>query len=74
MKDLLEDLLNLARVGQLKEPDELLDVTLIAEDVLLELGDKVLEHRARVKIGSLPGIRLPEPLLTDLFRNLLSNA
>lgn len=74
MRNLLEDLLVLARVGQLKEPAELVDMTDIAEEVLVELGDKVVEHRARVKIEMLPAIRLPEPLMIDLFRNLLGNA
>lgn len=74
MKNLLEDLLSLSRVGQLKEPEEPLDATTIAEDVLLELADKVLEHRAKVTIETLPAVRVAEPLLTDLFRNLLGNA
>jgi len=74
MLALLEDLLSLSRVGQLKEPDSVLDVTRIAEDVLMELADKVLEKQAQVKISHLPGIRLPEPLLSDLFRNLINNA
>ena len=74
MKDLLEDLLSLSRVGQMKVPDQPLDVTRIVEDVLLELADKVLEHQARVKIIPLPEVKIPEPLLTDLFRNLLGNA
>jgi len=74
MKDLLEDLLILSRVGQLKMPEEALDTTEIAENVLLELADKVLEHRAKVQIGKLPNVILPESLLTDLFRNLLENA
>lgn len=74
MKNLLEDLLSLSRVGQLKEPDAPLDATSIAEDVLLELADRVLEHRAKVKIEPLPEVKVPEPLLTDLFRNLLGNA
>ncbi len=74
MKDLLEDLLILSRVGQLKMPEEPLDATEIAENVLLELADKVLEHRAMVQIDKLPKVILPESLLTDLFRNLLGNA
>jgi len=74
MKALLEDLLVLARVGQLRNPEKMVDVTLAAEDVLLELADKVLERRAKVDIAPLPKIRLPEPLLSDLFRNLLGNA
>lgn len=74
MKDLLEDLLSLSRVGQLKEPEHFLDANRIAEDVLLELADKVLEHQALVQITPLPEVKIPEPLLTDLFRNLLTNA
>lgn len=74
MKDLLEDLLSLSRVGQLKEPDELLDVTQIAKDVLSELADKVLEHRADIEVEELARIALPEQLLSDLFRNLVGNA
>lgn len=74
MKNLLEDLLVLSRVGQLKIPDEPLDTTEVAENVLLELADKVLEHRAKVQIDKLPKIKMPESLLADLFRNLLGNA
>ncbi|MCF6265756.1 MAG: PAS domain S-box protein [Desulfuromusa sp.] len=74
MKDLLEDLLTLSRVGQMKSADQPLDATEIAEDVLLELADKVLEHQAKVKIDKLPEIEMAESLLADLFRNLLGNA
>ena len=74
MTVLLEDLLSLARVGQLKLPERPQNATAIAEDALQELADKVLERKALVKIDSLPKIRIPESLLFDLFRNLLGNA
>lgn len=74
MKVLLEDLLTLARVGQLKDPAQNVDVTRVADDVMLELSDKIMERQAKVDIGKLPNIRIPESLLTDLFRNLLGNA
>lgn len=74
MKDLLDDLLSLSRVGQLKVPDRPIDATLIAEDILLELADKVLECQAKVVIKKLPEVKIPESLLADLFRNLLGNA
>jgi signal transduction histidine kinase len=74
MKVLLEDLLTLARVGQLKNPLQLIDVTRVAEDVMLELADKVIERQAKIEISPLPDIRIPESLLADLFRNLLANA
>ena len=74
MKYLLEDLLTLARVGQLRLPRLPQNVTEIAEAALLELADKVLESQAQVAIEPLPKIRIPESLLFDLFRNLLGNA
>ncbi len=74
MKALLEDLLTLARVGQLKNPLQKLNVTQVAEDVMLELADKVVERQAKIDIQPLPKIRVPESLLADLFRNLLLNA
>ena len=74
MKYLLEDLLTLARVGQLRLPRLPQNVTEIAEAALLELADKVLESQAQVTIEPLPKIRIPESLLFDLFRNLLGNA
>ena len=74
MKDLLEDLLSLSRVGQMKLPDHPLDTTCIAKDVLLELADKILEHQAIITVDNLPEIRMPESLLIDLFRNLVGNA
>lgn len=74
MKTLLEDLLTLARVGQLKNPTNKIHVNTVADDVLLELSNKVVERQAKVSIGSLPNIRIPESLLADLFRILLDNA
>ena len=50
MQALLEDLLTLSRVGQLKRPEQLQNVTRIAEDVLLELADKVFAKQARVSL------------------------
>jgi signal transduction histidine kinase len=50
------------------------DVTQVAEDVMLELADKVIERQAKIEISHLPDIRVPESLLADLFRNLLANA
>lgn len=74
MTALLEDLLTLARVGQLKLPEQQQNVTEIVEDVLLELADKVLARRAQIRTDQLPKIRIPESLIFDLFRNLVGNA
>jgi PAS domain S-box-containing protein len=74
MKALLEDLLSLSRVGQLRSPDRPIDATAIANDVQIELADKVLERKAVITVDTLPPVCIPEPLLNDLFRNLLENA
>lgn len=74
MMTLLEDLLTLARVGQLKKPTQQVDVSMIVEDILLELSDKVIDCQAKVEISSLPDLCIPESLLAELFRNLLDNA
>lgn len=74
MKDLLEDLLCLARVGQLPVPDQPVATARIVEDVLSELADQVEQCAAQVEVGFLPDVLIPESLLTDMYRNLLSNA
>ncbi len=74
MRNLLEDLLALSRVEQLKQPDQPVDVYLIANEMLLELADKVIDSGADVQIGDLPDIRIPEELVANMFRNLLANA
>ncbi len=74
MRNLLEDLLTLSRVEQLKQPEFPVDVTLVANEMLFELADKVIESSAEVKIADLPAIRIPEELVANMFRNLLANA
>ncbi len=74
MRNLLEDLLTLSRVEQLKQPAQHIDVTSVANDMLLELADKVLESGAEVTIEELPELRIPEELIANMFRNLLANA
>jgi len=74
MRNLLEDLLTLSRVEQLKLPEQQIDVTSVANEMLLELADKVLESGAEVTIAELPALRIPEELIANMFRNLLANA
>jgi len=74
MRDLLEDLLSLSRVSQIKLPAEPIDSTRIAESIRFELSDKILETQAQVEIENLPDVKIPESLLSNLFRNLLANA
>jgi len=71
---LLEDLLTLARVGQLEKPLNPVPTTRIVQDVIQELAVEIKTTEAKVEYGELPDVYVPETLLMDLFRNLLANA
>ncbi len=74
MQLLLEDLLTLARVGQIPRPEKPVPVGRSAEEVRRELAVMILRKKAELKIDSLPAVRVPESLLLDLLRNLVRNA
>ncbi len=74
MKDLLEDLLCLARVGQIPSPPGPVATTRVVAEVLAELGELVEHSQVKIDIGVLPDVLIPESLLADLYRNLLTNA
>ena len=74
MKELLEDLLCLARVGQIPPPPEPIVTTEVVAEVLNELDDLVRQRKVEIDIGFLPDVLIPESLLADLYRNLLTNA
>lgn len=74
MKDLLEDLLCLARVGQVAVPAKPVATLRVVADVVAELGEFIQRRQARIDIGCLPDVLMPETFLADLFRNLITNA
>jgi len=74
MLHLLEDLLALARVGELERPSAGVSATRVAEEVIQELAVDIIKAQGKVTVGDLPAVYVPESLLADLFRNLLTNA
>jgi PAS domain S-box-containing protein len=74
MLSLLEDLLALARVGQLERPEVSISTLRIVHEVVQELAVEIKTNEAKIKIGELPKVYVPEALLMDLFRNLIANA
>lgn len=74
MKDLLEDLLCLARVGQISPPQEPIMTSRVVAEVVAELDELIEQSQAEIDIGLLPEVLIPESLLADLYRNLLTNA
>jgi signal transduction histidine kinase len=75
MQDLLEELLALARVGQIPAPEHPVSFRRAVDEVRRELAVKILQNRVQIRIDDdLPEVRVPEILLGDLIRNLLINA
>jgi PAS domain S-box-containing protein len=74
MVELMEDLLGLAKVGQIEQPAEPLNTGEVVSDVVCGLAEIVTEAGAAVAIGALPTLRVPRTLLVQVFQNLIGNA
>ncbi len=74
MLTLMEDLLDLAMVGQLEAPIQPIDPNKVLDNLLEELAPRITETGAEVIVTPLPLLRLPETLLYQLFSNLINNA
>ena len=74
MSLLTEDLLALARAGNIKSPATPVDTNDALKYVLTELDHKIVSVGANVVVGDLPDILVPESLLIQIFENLIGNA
>ncbi len=74
MLQLMEDLLELATVGQLEMPQEPVDTGAVVEEVLEALAQQIAQGEVQIKLTTLPMIRVPRTLLYQVFSNLISNA
>lgn len=74
MYDVLEDLLVLARLGRLEDPEHPVEGDKVLDQVLIELGSEIAVRRIVVERAGLPQLRIPETLLYQLLLNLVSNA
>lgn len=74
MTALLEDLLVLARTGHVERPVTPTDANVVVTAVLSELSEQLAAHQVTVKQDVLPALHVPEPLLAEMFKNLISNA
>lgn len=72
MQDLLNDLLELSRIGRLQTEVEAVDLSRLASDI----GEHVsAQHpHLRVEVGSLPTVRMSPGRSRQLFTNLIENA
>jgi len=74
MEALMEDLLALARVGQIERPPDLFDAGEVVNDVIHGLAEIITKAEVSVVVGDLPPLRVPRTLLFQIFHNLIGNA
>jgi len=71
---LVDDLLNLGRVGRQALRIQLAGMQSIVEEVIAELQPEYVDREVEWKIGTLPFLDCDPGLLKQVFQNLLSNA
>ncbi|GFE58259.1 hybrid sensor histidine kinase/response regulator [Geobacter sp. AOG1] len=74
MLRLLEDLLSLAKAGNLARPDEPVDCCHVVEEVIAGLSNQIADAGMTVQQEPVPPLRVPRTLLAQLFDNLIGNA
>lgn len=74
MVEVMEDLLELARVGQVECPSTPFDAGEVVSEVLRRLNEHASRNGVTVEVAALPALRLPRTLLEQIFDNLLGNA
>ena len=71
---LVDDLLNLARVGRRDLSLQATDLQSIAEEVIAELSPDYKQRQIEWKIGDLPFLECDPGLIKQVFQNLISNS
>ena len=74
MRNLIEDLLTYARIGQAERRFENVDLRECLNEAVANLESAIAESGATIRAGQLPTVRGNPQGLTQLFTNLLSNA
>ena len=74
MRELIDGLLEYSRAGRQKPAMEPVALTPVVEDIVSELGARISDHGATVRIGELPVVLGDPLLLRQLLQNLIANA
>ncbi|MCD6525490.1 MAG: cache domain-containing protein [Desulfuromonas sp.] len=74
MLSLMEDLLDLAKVGHVERPLLPVATAEIVSEVIADLTSELIEKQGRVEMKALPNVHLPSSALSQLFANLIGNA
>lgn len=74
MQVLINDLLAYSRIRTKGQPFALVNMQLVIQDVLDDLGGNIAESAAKIDIGRLPNVRGDRSQLRHLCLNLINNA
>gem|GEM_PF-5070389 len=74
MQQLIEDLLEAAKIRTHGKPFAQVDTTVAARQAIANLEASVREHKAEITYDALPSLTADERQLTQLFQNLIGNA
>jgi PAS domain S-box-containing protein len=74
MGQLVDDLLNLGRVGRRELSLQVAGLRSIVDDVIASLKSEVGDRQVEWKIGDLPYVECDTSLIQQVFQNLLANA
>ena len=74
MARILEDLLVFARAGRLIEGVSSARIEEVAQNVLEDLGSKIIASGTSIEVQEFPEISFPRTALFQIFSNLISNA
>lgn len=74
MKELIDDLLEYARVNAVRRPSSPVDLNAVLKEVLEELSAPLAASSGQVEVGPLPVVDADALQMRQLFRNLLANA
>jgi len=74
MRQIILDLLEYSRVGRVEHQVTTVDLENLLSEVLLLQKKSIEDKKAKIEIDSLPNLKVEEPLLRQLFSNLIENA
>ncbi len=75
MRQLIEDLLELSRIGRVRQQHDWIDLNLLLREVLEDLSTAIADRQAQLRIEpELPSVYGDKVRLRQLFANLISNA
>lgn len=74
MQDLIRDLLDYARTGQMVENSQAIDSRRAVDQAQAELAEPIAQTHATLTHGALPSVAVDASELTRLFTNIIGNA